>query len=120
MKQQKIIRAENKVTNVVDERTPKIPESPINALPVRAVVYVEVKDMAQNQIRDLVTKVSQAYSTARGGVHYVIPVRHGKITSDILFEVEILDIVNKICEVQDGKIVLKDGATDVSIIRESV
>lgn len=120
MKQQKIVRAQSKEINVIDERTPNIPELPSSTHPIRAVVYVEVKDMQQNQIRDLVTRVSQAYATARGGIHYVIPVRHGKITSDILFEVEILDVVNQICEVKDGKITLRDGATDVTIIRESV
>lgn len=123
MKQQHVQKKIAKAApQIVDQRKREIPEivpSTTN-VPVRAVLYVEVGDMEPLRVQLLVQEINKQYVGARGGVHYVIPIRNGKIGSDIVFEQEFLDVVNKICEVQDGKIVLKDGATEVQIVREVV
>jgi len=89
--------------------------------PVRTVVFVEVHNMATPQVQLMVQKINEIYKDARGGIHYIVPVREGKLGSDLLFEQEFLDIVNKMCEITpDGVIALKDGAKEVVIIRENV
>jgi len=112
-------------TQVVDERTPRATTLQIDPkyanAPVRAVNFVEVRDMDTRQIQLMIQKLAEVHKTAEGGIHYFIPIRNGKIGSDVLFEEEFLDIVNKICEVnKDGKIVLKGGAKDVLVIRQKV
>lgn len=113
-------------TQVIDSRKSTKPQSlaldPTYAnKPVRTVVFVEVHDMAPPQVQLMVQKINEIYKDARGGIHYVVPVREGKLGSDPLFEQEFLDVVNKMCEVtSDGVIALKDGAKEVAIIRESV
>ena len=125
MRQQRISRkkTENKL-KIVDERSKEIPIQNIDPktanLPVRTVNFVEVGGMSPAQIRILLEQLNHSHQTAQGGIHYVVPVRNGKIGSDILFEKEWLDIVNKTCEIIDNKIVLRDGAQEVMVIRQSV
>lgn len=125
MRQQRISRkkTENKL-KIVDERSKEIPiqniDPKIANLPVRTVNFVEVGGMSHAQVRILLDQLNQAHQTAKGGIHYVVPVRNGKIGSDILFEKEWLDIVNKTCEIIDNKIVLRDGAQEVMVVRQSV
>ena len=88
--------------------------------PVRAIYFVNVDGMEPIQIRLMLQKLNETYSSARGGVHYMIPLRGGKIGQDILFEEEWLNVVNKTCEIKDGEIVLKDGAKGVTVIREMI
>lgn len=125
MKQQKIKKSSSKpVAKIIDNRKPDLPESDdytnINK-PVRTVLYVEVKDMDQKQVQLMVQYINEMYKGSRGGIHYVIPIRHGKISSDIVFEEEFLKVVREVCESdKDGQIVLKNGATDVHVIRQMV
>ncbi len=122
MKQQKIVREKAK-TPIIYERA-KEENAPApktgDGIPVRTVIYVEVKDMSAAQIRSLLEQINASYQKALGGIHYILPVRHGRLSSDILFEKEILTFVNNICEVVDGEIVLKNGYSEVNVIRESV
>jgi hypothetical protein len=64
--------------------------------------------------------ICDTHDTAKGGIHYFLPIRHGRIASDILFEEEWLKVVNETCEIKDGKIVLKDGAKEVVVIRQRI
>lgn len=88
--------------------------------PVRAVLFAEVYDMSNEHVKLLVSEVNRLYTDNKGGVHYVVPVRNGKVTADILFEHEILPIIKQLCEVQNGEIVLKNGADPVHVVRETV
>lgn len=117
----------NKKTPVerIDNRSFSVPKDPpidpkIANAPVRTVNFVEVKDMPRENVQVLINEVSKAHKLAEGGIHYIIPIRHGKITSDILFEEEWLKVVRDTCEIEDGEIVLKGGAKDVNVIRRTL
>jgi hypothetical protein len=125
MRQQKIIRNDKKKSTIVhDDRKRSIPELEVNPLaadiPVRAVFYVEVGDMDQLRVQLLVSEVTKLYTGLKGGVHYVIPVRHGKIGSDIVFEEEFMRVVNEVCEIHKGEIRLKDGAQVCHVVRQQI
>lgn len=125
MRQQRISRAKPiKKPEIIDERQREIPAQHINPeianLPVRTVNFVEVGGMTQPQIMILLDQLNKSHNTAKGGIHYIIPIREGKIGTDILFEQEWLDVVNKTCEIRDNQIVLKDGAKEVKVIRQVV
>lgn len=111
---------------IIDTRQPKpLPPAPpvdpaVANLPLRTVFLMEVGDMEVAKVQLLVQEASKMYEGARGGIHYVLPVRHGKLRSDIYFENEFLEVVRKMCEVKDGEIVLKDGATECNIVRTSI
>lgn len=82
---------------------------------------VDVKDMTPPQVQVLVQQINNMYSGNKGGIHYVLPIRHGKISSDLIFECEILEMIKKICEVDaHGEIVLKNGATECQIVRQNI
>jgi hypothetical protein len=123
MRQQKITRrAADKKVEVIDERsvsTQDINPETANA-PVRTISFVEVGAMNHQQISILLEQLKKSYNTAKGGIHYVVPIRNGKIGTDILFEKEWLDVVNKTCEIRNGEIVLINGATNVNVIRQKV
>jgi hypothetical protein len=89
-------------------------------IPIRAVLYVEVGDMAPEQVTLLLAALNDQYKNAKGGIHYIIPVRDGKIGPDIVFEEEFLIIVEKMCEIKNGKIVLKNGAQETQIVRKQI
>jgi hypothetical protein len=122
-RQQHIVRTqEKKGPEIIDTRTPPpTPEIPHSTsdLPVRTVVYTEVGDMERLRVQYFLKKISEGYG-GRGGQHYVVPVRHGKISTEIMFESEILDMVKQICEVKDGEIVLKGGAQECLIVRQNL
>lgn len=125
MKQQRINRKDpNKKPTIIDERKPNIPNINIDPtvanLPLRAVFYVEVGDMEPMRVQYLVAEASKMYNALRGGIHYVIPMRHGKIGSDIVFEQEFLNVVHQVCEIKDGAIGLKDGAKECVIVRQQI
>lgn len=122
MKQQKITRQKAKSSIIYDraEENDGPPSHPKEDIAVRAVVFVEVKDMSSAQVGSLLAQINHSYKNARGGIHYIIPIRNGQISTDILFENEIIDFVNKICEVKDGNIALRDGFKQVRVIREIV
>lgn len=126
IKQQKIARRSTKTKAlVVDNRTPKAPPSTpdlsVANQPIRTVNLVEVHDMDRNQITVMLQQLSKLHDSAVGGIHYFLPVRNGKISSDILFEQEWMSLVRKICEVdENGQIVLKGGAKETLVIRQSI
>lgn len=78
--------------------------------------------MSTGHIAALLQALKEQYETGRDpGFHYIIPVRQGKLPGDVLFESEILtELIEKVCKVKDGKIVLKDGAQEVRVLREVV
>lgn len=96
------------------------PPDPADFKPIRTVHFVEVGNMSPNQIQMLFKEVAANFSRSALDLHYLIPVRNGNLPSDIYFEKEILEMVNKLCEVVDGKIALKNGASEVRIFREFV
>lgn len=122
MKQQRIANPKStKAPQIIDTRQPKLdPQVEASKVPVRTVCYVEVRDMAPAQVQLLIQEINKVYETSRGGIHYAIPIRHGKIGSDMEFEAEFLATVKKICEVKDGEIVLRDGAQECTIVREHI
>ncbi len=123
MKQQKINRPKAKppiIYDRVEENEGADLSLHKDDTPIRAVMFVEVKDMSSAQVGQLLNQINQSYKNARGGIHYIIPIRHGKISADILFENEILDFVNKLCEVKDGNIILRDGFCQVNVVREII
>lgn len=127
-KSQKIQRSKPKVGPVIyDERPPRTPEVPPTQIdpakanaPVRTINFVEVGDMVGKQLQLILQRLNETHDTAQGGIHYFLPVRHGKIGSDIIFEEEWLKVVNETCEVVDGEIVLKGGAKEVVVIRQKI
>jgi len=123
VKHQKIARATAKpAPTIITEKSipqPTIDPKYANA-PVRAVNFVEVGSMNQAQIQYMLSELSRMHDSARGGIHYFLPVRNGKIGTDIVFEQEWERIVRETCEVKNGEIVLKGGAKETFVIRERI
>lgn len=131
---QKIIREKPKqVPVIIDERKPKTANNlvvdPATAnIPVRAVTFIEVGDMSPAHIQLMLKELSRTYDTAKGGIHYVLPARHGKIRSDILFENECEQIGKELFEAVDengvpiegATIRLKGGSVEMQVIRQTV
>jgi hypothetical protein len=125
-KSQKISRSKPKnTTTIIDERSPQLlntqysnPE--IANAPVRTINFVEVGDMEGKQLQLILQRLNATHDTAKGGIHYFLPVRNGKIGSDLIFEEEFLNVVNQTCEVVGGEIQLKGGAKEVQIIRKKI
>ena len=91
-------------------------KEPDNAtVPIRTVMYVEVGNLPPNEVRDIVASLTATLNP--GHPHFVVPLRNGKMNTDLNFENEVLEFVQSICEVQDGQIVLKGGCHDVDVIR---
>lgn len=111
---------------IIDNRQPKsIPQpEPVDPavahLPLRTVLLMEVGDMEPAKVQLLIQQANEMYEGYRGGIHYVLPVRNGRIRSDIVFESEWEKVVRDTCEVKDGQIVLKDGATECNVVRQSI
>jgi hypothetical protein len=69
----------------------------------------------------MMQELNATYNSAQGGIHYFLPIRKGKIGSDIIFEQEWLKVVEETCEVdEDGQIRLKGGSREVEIVRRKV
>jgi len=118
MKQQRIERnSQNKTPEIIDNRSPTTKATKV---PLRTIHYMEVGDMDQQKVAMLVKQVGELYQGDDSETHYIIPIRHGKIGTDMAFETEWLEVVHKTCEIKDGKIVLKDGAKDVIVVRQQV
>jgi len=117
----KIIKEQPKKPATVENQ--KLKDKPLPAAkpgqPVRAVHYVEVGDMEHKQVALLVSEIGRQFNDNSSAIHFFVPVRHGKINSDILFEEEILDFVNAACEVKDGKIALKNPV-NVQVVRNKI
>ena len=85
------------------------------SVPIRTVMYVETGNLPPNEVRDIVASLTQTLHP--GHPHFVVPLRNGKMHTDLDFERELLDFVQLICEVKDGQISLKGGCHDVDVIR---
>ncbi len=115
----------SKAPQIIDNRSPKpldlppVDQATAN-LPLRTVFFMEVGAMEPAKVQLLIQQANEMYEGAKGGIHYVLPVRDGKIRSDIVFEGEWLAIVKETCEIKDGQIVLKDGASECQIVRNSI
>lgn len=124
MRQQRIVNNKPKAKpTIVNEKqmAALAKEQPVGSdLPVRTIYYVDIKDMDATRYGMLLEEVNRGASKLKGGVHYIIPVRNGKLGTDIEFEAEFLKTVNNLCEVKDGQIVLKNGAQEVRVIREQI
>jgi hypothetical protein len=93
------------------------------SVPIRTVMYVEVGNLPSNEVRDVTASLMQTLHP--GHPHFVVPLRNGKMLTDLDFERELLDFVQLICEIEsDGgsgaRIVLKGGCHDVDVIRVRV
>ena len=123
MRQQPINKNTSKKSmKIIDERPPLdiSEDAAASKIPVRTIHYVEVGDMSQQQIALLLQQINNSFKSAKGGIHYVVPIRNGKIGSDIIFEEEWLKVIRETCEIQDNQIVMKNGSQEVRIIRQRV
>lgn len=122
MRQQKVRHKKRPVqVPVIDNRkisVQKVDLSQANQ-PVRTVHLVEMREMTPSQMKVFMDKLADVQSKSTDGIHFVLPVRDGKIGSDILFEQEWESLVQRMFEVdQTGKIVLKGGAKETQVIRQ--
>lgn len=122
MRPQKIVKRQaDKQAVVINEKHQAILDGKSQTdKPVRAIYYVDISRLSQSQINTLYQQISANLSNSLGGQHYVVPVRDNKLACDVIFEKEILDIVNDICEVKDGQIAMKNGYQDIVVIRKHV
>ena len=126
---QQIIKREpvKKEPTIIDARTrppqSKLAETPGStapAVPVRTLVYVEVGGLDSVQVGELCQQYASAYEGSVHGPHYIIPVRDGRLRSEMEFEAQFLETVNELCEVKYGEIVLKNGSRKVQVMRTHV
>lgn len=118
MRQQKIINRQpaRKEVEVINEKVERMVTSKDER--VRVVVYVETAGMDNARIYHYMKKLNEAYKDAVG-THYVVPVRDGKLSTDLQFEQEFLKTIRDICVVnKEGQIDFKDNYGDVVVIRE--
>lgn len=104
----------------IDRRFPRSKERGNPNIPIRTIMYVEVGDMSPKEVATAVGYIQQQHANNEHP-HYVLPTRDGRINTELMFEGEFLKVVQEVCEVQDGEIVLKDGgAREVEVIRKRV
>jgi 3,4-dihydroxy-2-butanone 4-phosphate synthase len=85
---------------------------------IRVVVYLETAGMENARIYHFIKTLNEAYKDSHG-THYVVPVKNGKLNTDIQFEQEFLSTVRDLCTVDsNGQIVFKESYGDVLVIRE--
>jgi len=124
--------ARNKPKDRVPRKPPvqKVDERPLSRIlprsgergnpniPIRTVLYTEVGDLPGMQVQEVVAAILQSLPNEHP--HYVVPMRHGKMTSEIEFEGEFLSTVKKLCEIKDGEIVLKGDPKELDVIRRKI
>lgn len=108
---------------IVNPVLPRSMEVDDMSIPIRTVMYVETGDLPSNEVRDICATLMQTLHA--GHPHFVVPLRNGKMRTDVDFENEVLEFVRSICEITDdggsgALIVLKDNVHDVDIIRVRV
>jgi hypothetical protein len=111
----------------VKEEEPKAAPEPITttlprsaevdnmSVPIRTIMYVEVGNLPPAEVRDISASLMSTLNP--GHPHFIVPLRNGKMNTDLDFEKEFLDFVQLVCEIKDGQIVLKDGCHNVDVIR---
>lgn len=115
MKQQHVSKPQNQNKPLVIDT-----QKPRTDIAVRTVLYIEVGDMNGAQVNELAAQFVQQYDGQAIGKHYIIPVRNGRISTDVEFESEFLETINKLCEAKDGKIVFREEAPQVKILRQHI
>ncbi len=118
----------NAAPKIIDNRQPKVVPPPpsvdpaVANIPLRTVFLMEVGDMETAKVQLLVQEVNAVYRDNRGGPHYVLAIRHGKIGSDLVFEDEWLAVVRDTCEFdrESNQIVLKEGAQQCRVVRTMI
>lgn len=100
----------------IDERLQKRAAIEDSGQPVRTIVYIEVGDLPSAEVRQAIAKVSKLYAANRHPT-FVCPVRHGRLTTDVVFERDVLAFVNMVCEVHDGQIILRSEPVSVDVFR---
>jgi hypothetical protein len=117
------VKAIKPPVEIIDERPiskilPRSGEIGDNTKPIRTVLYVEVQDLPAQDVAAVCKNILGGLNN--GHPHYICLMRFGKITTDFEFEGEFLNTVNRLCEVLDGTIVLKNGAIEVDVIRRII
>jgi|10_taG_2_1085330.scaffolds.fasta_scaffold00167_10 hypothetical protein len=122
MKSQNIPKKkQEKTVTVLSDKKPKIKPPPKvpPGVTLRTIHFIEIGEMSPKNIQLMIQELNATYNPAEQGIHFVVPVRNGKIGTDIVFEAEFLSVVRETCEVaRTGEIVLKGGAREVQVIRE--
>ncbi|MCK9557048.1 MAG: hypothetical protein M0R50_03275 [Candidatus Cloacimonetes bacterium] len=114
------VKEEPKTENIQESAKvlPRSAEVDDMSIPIRTVMYVETGNLPPNEVRDIVASLTQ--NLHLGHPHFVVPMRNGKMNTDLDFEKGVLEFVQSICEIKDGEIALKGGCHDVDIIRVRV
>ena len=124
MKSQKIVRNESKPSPVVIDKRKKsnldVEVQRATDLPLVVVNYVEVGDMAQSQLRLFIQEINATFDRKQFATHFIVPVRVGKIGSDVVFNEEWLKAVRETCVIVGGEIQLKAGFAEVEVVRRSI
>lgn len=87
-------------------------------MPIRTVILIDGNGVSSETVRQAAKQLASEYNQDVNP-HYIIATRNGRLTSDVIFEKEILDFVNNICEVKDNTIQLKGGYQEVDVIRKN-
>lgn len=118
MKQQKIkgnVPSKKEVT-IVNEKVDRLVRDPNER--IRVVVYLETAGMDNARIFHFIKTLNESYKDSKD-THYVVPVKNGKLKTDLQFEQEFLNTIRDVCKVDEaGNIVFKETFGDVTVIRE--
>jgi hypothetical protein len=120
VKQQKINNKKPviKEVSIVNEKVDRMVSD--SSERIRVAVYVETAGMDNARLIHYVKKINEVYKDAVG-THYIVPVRNGKLSTEIQFEQEFLQTIRQICVVDsDGQINFRENFGDVIVIREHV
>jgi hypothetical protein len=108
-------KSTNPTSAVQSAPPPPIIRPDISGIPVRTVLYVDVTALEPDRARLVCRELTKTFATTHP--HFVVPVRNNRITSDLQFENEFLEVVKQLCEVKDNEIVLKGTAQEVEVFR---
>lgn len=84
---------------------------------IRTLIFVEVGDVPSAQISQAVEQISSIHGRSMHPT-FILPIRNGKLSGDLLFEKELLKFINDVCMIKDGEIVFKDDAKEVDVLRQ--
>ena len=102
---------------VSDERIQKRTSTvDVSNVPIRTIIAVEVGDLPVSDVQKAIRQLVDIYQHDKHPT-YIIPTRNSRMTSDIIFEEGIEELVQKLCEIKDGKICLKNGWREVDVAR---
>lgn len=118
MRSQRIINNQpvKKEVTIVNEKVERLVRDP-NEL-IRVVVYLETAGMDNARIYHFIKTLNESYKDCKG-THYVVPVKNGKMLTDLQFEQEFLQTIRNLCTVDNsGQIIFKETYGEVTVIRE--